>query len=469
MNVIPKLRAICGNENVLTDAEETTTHCTDWLKQKQGRALAVVLPSTTDEVAAIMRLCNDSNTPIVPQGGNTSYTTAAIPDDSGSAIVLAMAKMNRLRNLNTVSQTVTVEAGCVLEKLRAKTQQENLCFPLNLGSKGSCQIGGNLGTNAGGLNALRYGVSRNLCLGLEAITADGRIINLLSGLPKNNTGYDIKNLLIGSEGTLGVITAATLKLFALPANYVTAFLAVADVDSALTLLNLLQSASGGQVESFEIIPKTLLRLIKKNTPQASVPFTETPDYAILVEMAGNDGITDIFMNTLSEAEERGLSSQTSIATSETQRQNFWLTRELAPVATHMEGQWVKADICVPLDKLAALTDDLNLLLPTICEGLYIICFGHIGDGNLHISVQPKDYSPKNHSELSRQLHETIYDAVARVGGSFSAEHGIGQTKIGVMERYKDPTTLALMKDIKRVFDPNNIMNPGKVLYFSKNL
>ena len=462
-DIVENLRAVCGNDAVLLDDDATDKYRRDWLGQKHGRALAVVLPSSTEEVAKIMRLCNDNKTPVVPQAGNTGYAAAGTPDNTGKAVVLAMEKMRRIREINTIAKTVTVEAGRVLESLHTAVEEESLYFPLSLGAKGSCQIGGNLATNAGGLNALRYGVARDLCLGLEAVMPDGRIMNLLSGLHKNNTGYDIKNLLIGAEGTLGVITAATLKLFAPPATRATAFMAVPDVGAALALLNSMQAQSGGQVESFEIMPKALLQLLKKHTPQAAPPFSQLPNYSVLAEAAGNEGVEMIFEEVLTDTSERGWCSDIIVATSERERRCFWQTREMAPVATRLEGQWLKADVSAPLDKLTNLVNKLESRLPAVCEGHYIIAFGHIGDGNLHISARPKFDSPKAHPELTKQLTTAIYESVASVGGAFSAEHGIGQIKKEALVRYKDPTALALMREIKHVFDPNGIMNPGKIL------
>lgn len=462
-DIVENLRAVCGDDAVLSDDDATDKYRRDWLGQKHGQALAVVLPSSTEEVTQVMRLCNDNKTPVVPQGGNTGYVAAATPDNTGKAVILAMEKMRRIREINTIAKTVTVEAGCVLESLHTAVEKENLYFPLNLGAKGSCQIGGNLATNAGGLNALRYGVARDLCLGLEAVMPDGRIMNLLSGLRKNNTGYDIKNLLIGAEGTLGVITAATLKLFAPPATRAAAFMAVPDVGAALALLNDMQAQSGGQVESFEIMPKTLLQLLKKHTPQAAPLLAQPPNYSVLAEVAGNDGVETIFQEVLAGASERGWCSDIIVATSERERRGFWQMREMAPAATRSQGQWLKADVSAPIDRLADLVNKLESRLPAVCEGHYIIAFGHIGDGNLHISARPKFDSPKAHPELTQQLTAEIYESVASVGGAFSAEHGIGQTKREALVRYKDPTALALMREIKRVFDPNGIMNPGKVL------
>jgi FAD/FMN-containing dehydrogenase len=462
-----QLHNACGGQLTVGD-DINPRYLRDFLNQREGRALAVVRPRTTTEVAAIVRLCHNTQTPVVPQGGNTGYRAGATPDDSGHAVVLSLENMNAVRDINSAASSITVEAGCILANVQRVAEEAGLFFSLQLGAAGSCHIGGNLATNAGGLNVLRYGSARELCLGVEAVLPSGEVMNLLSSLRKDNTGYDLKNLLIGSEGTLGVITAATLKLFPRLVDRATAYAIVPDVKAALKVLDLCQKITGGHVESFELMPEILFKLLQKNMPDVPLPFSVLPPLAVLVEVAAEESASLSLQEALAEALACGLITDAALASSEAQRQQFWAVRELSPEATKREGSWSKLDVSLPADNLADFIDAVNHLIVDDVAGQYIVAFGHAGDGNLHLSLRPRGQAPEKNPALVAMLEEQILDAVYERGGSFSAEHGIGQTKLAAMKRYKNTTALTAMRAIKKALDPNNIMNPGKMIDVTSN-
>ena len=453
-SIIGSLQNIVGSANVMS-GDAGTQYLTDFLATHHGRAKAIVFPQNTEQVAAVVRWCNETKTPLTPQGGNTSYRAGSVPDTSGDGIVLAMGRMNSSPVINHEARLMTASAGCLLQTLQEEASAAGLFFPLNIGAKGSCQIGGNLSTNAGGLQFLRYGGARELCLGIEAVLPNGDIVNLLSAARKDNSGYDIKNLLIGSEGTLGIITAAALKLFLPPPCRIAAFAAVNNVKEALILLDICQQASGEQMESFELMPQVLLKLLQKHCPQTTQPFAELPPLAILLEAAGDDSIAERMQNGLMKALQKNIVKDVVIATTESYRQRFWQLRELAPEATRREGAWLKLDICLPLQNIVAFVTAAEKMF---CVDENIITFGHLGDGNLHLSLRPAA-----DEKTSAQYKIDIIELANSMGGSFGGEHGIGRMQMDLLKKYKPSAAYAAMRAIKAALDPNNIMNPGVML------
>ena len=473
--LIEKLVAIVGKSNVLTAQKDQTKYITDWPGDKSGRARAVVRPANTQEVSKIMALAYHTTTPVVPQSGNTGVAGGSIPDQSGDAIVLSLERMNIIRDISRPAQTIVVEAGCVLETIHTTVEELGLFFPLNFGARGSCMIGGNLATNAGGSNVVRYGNTRDLCLGIEAVMPDGEIMNLLSGLHKNNTGYDLRNLLIGSEGTLGVITAATLKLFPLPKARETCLATVNDISGSLELLNLIQAETGGAVEAFELMPKALFVLLAKHLPHLNQPFTDIPEMSVLIEIAATSdadakmsesGITPIVQkleNVLADAFESNLVTDAVIASSEAQRSEIWTLRESALEAITAEGERIGFDIALPLDAVHGFVDEMAGTVERILPGARMLPVGHLGDGNLHYTVFPKEDETANLRKHAADIKAAVYGPLSSYGGSFSAEHGIGASKLAEMTAFKDPAALAVMRRVKTALDSRGIMNPGRML------
>ena len=473
--LIDALTAIVGEAGIRTNDTETEAYLTDWHGQYRGQALAVVLPENTGQVSAIMKLADEHDVAIVPQGGNTGFMGGATPDNSGKTILLSLRRMNRIREIDATNMSMTVEAGCVLQTLHEKTEEAGLYFPLNLAAKGSCTIGGNLGTNAGGLNVVRYGTTRELTLGVEVVLIGGRVLHLLSGLRKDNTGYDLRNLFVGSEGTLGVITAATMKLFPQPVARATAFAEVRDVAAAVDLLHRLQAASGGGVEAFELIPDDILHVVFHHFPEIPQPLATRGRMNVLMEIGSTNpasGIADetgetplqtIMQETLSDAFETGLVLDATIAASEAQRKALWDVREMAPESHKRSKGVARSDISLPQSSLAPFYDEMVEGVRAIDPHLWICGYGHIGDGNLHFNLVADERSNSDFVEKKDRLYELIYDKVAKYNGSISAEHGIGQTKRAQLAKVKQPEVLDVMRSIKMSVDPKNLMNPGKML------
>ncbi|MED5304626.1 MAG: FAD-binding oxidoreductase [Pseudomonadota bacterium] len=473
--LISALRSIVGDSGLKTGGDETTPFLTDWHGQYQGRSLAVVMPDTTEQVSQVMALADRHDIAVVPQGGNTGFMGGATPDDTGHSILLSLRRMNRIREIDPVNMSMTVEAGCVLQSLHEATEQQGLYFPLNLAAKGSCTIGGNLGTNAGGLNVVRYGTTRELTLGVEVVLIGGRVLNLLSGLRKDNTGYDLRHLFVGSEGTLGVITAATMKLFPQPVSRATAFAEVRDVEAAVELLHRLQAASGGGVEAFELIPADILHVVFHHFPEIPQPLATRGAMNVLMEIgstnpasgmaddAGLAPLQEIMQDTLASALEDGLVIDATIAASETQRKALWDVREMAP-ESHKRSQGVaRSDISLSQSALAPFYAEMVEGVRAIDPNLWICGYGHIGDGNLHFNLVADERSNTDFGEKKDRLYELIYDKVAKFNGSISAEHGIGQTKRAQLAKVKAPEVLDVMRAIKASLDPKNLMNPGKMI------
>ena len=473
--LINQLADIVGNAGLRTGNDDTASFLTDWHGQYHGQALAVVMPETTAQVANIMALADANDIVVVPQGGNTSFMGGATPDADGRTILLSLRRMNRIREIDATNMSMTVEAGCVLQSLHEETEKQGLYFPLNLAAKGSCTIGGNLGTNAGGLNVVRYGTTRELTLGLEVVLMGGRVLNMLSGLRKDNTGYDLQNLFVGSEGTLGVITAATMKLFPQPAARATAFAEVRDVEAAVALLHRLQAASGGGVEAFELIPADILHVLFHHFPNIPQPLATRGKMNVLMEIASTNpasGIADntgqsplrtIIEETLGAALEDGLVLDATIAASEAQRQALWDVRETAPESHKMSAGVARSDISLPQSALAPFYDEMVAGIRAIDPNLWICGYGHIGDGNLHFNLIADEKSNADFDSKKVDLYELLYEKVAKYNGSISAEHGIGQTKRTQLAKVKSPEIMDVMRAIKASIDPKDLMNPGKVV------
>ena len=473
--IIAALHAIVGDAGLKTGDTDTESFLTDWHGQYRGRSLAVVMPETTEQVSQVMALADAYDIVVVPQGGNTGFMGGATPDDAGNSILLSLGRMNRIREIDATNMSMTVEAGCVLQTLHDTTEKQGLYFPLNLAAKGSCTIGGNLGTNAGGLNVVRYGTTRELTLGVEVVLMGGRVLNLLGGLRKDNTGYDLRHLFVGSEGTLGVITAATMKLFPQPVARATSFAEVRDVSAAVELLHRLQAASGGGVEAFELIPADILHVVFHHFPEIPQPLATRGAMNVLMEIGSSNpasGIADksgetplqtIMQETLATAFEDGLVIDATIAASEAQRRALWDVRENAPESHKRSRGVARSDISLAQSSLAPFYEDMVAAVKTVDPTIRICGYGHLGDGNLHFNLVADERSNSEFDSKKDQLYELIYEHVAKYNGSISAEHGIGQTKRAQLAKVKAPEVLDVMRAIKASIDPKNLMNPGKVI------
>jgi FAD/FMN-containing dehydrogenase len=473
--IITALTTICGAKSVITDADETAPYLTDWRKHYTGTATAVVYPGSTDEVSRVLAYANEHGVPIVPQGGNTGLCGGATPDTSGDAIVLSLKRMDQVLSLDLKSNTMVVQAGCILETIQRSAEAEGLLFPLDFGSRGTCRIGGNLSTNAGGLGVVRYGNARALCLGLEVVVPDGRVMNLLSPLKKDNTGYDLKNLFIGSEGTLGIITAATLQLFPAHQAVVTAFAGLRDIDAAISLLNLCQSASGGRVTTFELMPKSIIDNVMEHYPDTVQPIADIPAFSAFIEisstaptdaMPGLDGtmpLNNLMEGILEASLEDELINDATIATSSNQRAALWAIRELTPESEIKAGVAYKSDISIPIEHMAEFYHRAAAAAEAIAPGVRVFGFGHLGDGNLHYNLCIPRQGHPDFMALFPEFDTMLSGLLKQYGGSISAEHGIGQKKRHLLRDAKDATALAVMEAIKKALDPNGIMNPGKIL------
>jgi FAD/FMN-containing dehydrogenase len=440
----------------------------DWRKRVTGRALAVVRPGNTAEVAAVVKACSEHNTSIVPQGGNTGLVVGGVPNSSGTQIVLSMTRMNAVRAIDPANLTITVEAGCVLQNLQAAAENAGFLFPLSLGAEGSCTIGGNLGTNAGGTQVVRYGNTRELCLGLEVVTAQGDIWHGLSGLRKDNTGYDLRNLMIGSEGTLGIITAATLKLYPQPAAQLVAWAAVPSMEAAVQLLGLAHQRLGPGLTGFEVMGQFALSLVDKHYPQLRVPLWQGTPWCVLLENSDSESESHArgqFEALLEAAMDSGHVTDAVVAENLTQAKGLWHIRESITLAQATEGLNIKHDISIPVSSIPAFVGETDALLAQKVPGVRMVDFGHLGDGNLHYNVQAPEGAdgPAFLREFEDTVNTLVFDQVKRFGGSISAEHGVGEQKVHKLPHYKDATALAMMRAVKQALDPHNILNPGRVL------
>ncbi|MFO1299300.1 MAG: FAD-binding oxidoreductase [Burkholderiaceae bacterium] len=456
---------------LVTDPRDLEPFLVDWRRRYVGRAIAAAIPDTVEGVAAVVRWCAAHRVAVVPQGGNTGMSGAATPDDSGRSVVLSLARLKRVRAIDTVNNSITVEAGCTLAEVRAAAQAAGRLFPLSLPSEGSCTIGGNLSTNAGGVAVLRYGNARELCLGLEVVTADGETWHGLRGLRKDNTGYDLRDLFVGSEGTLGVITAATLKLYPLPAAQVTAMAALDDPHAALRLLEQAQSALGSSLTAFELISDLCLELVAKHFPDHRRPFAEPSPYYVLLETSDSEGeahATAAFEALMERALDTGIVRDAVVATSGAQSRALWALRESISEAQSATGKNIKHDVSVPISSIGDFVERTNAELAQRFPGIRLVVFGHLGDGNLHYNVSPPvdRCGPEHEAEflaLQPAINRVTHDSVHAFGGSISAEHGLGQLRRDESARYKSAIEMALMRRVKQALDPLGIMNPGKVL------
>ena len=463
---IEQLIAIVGGAQVLTAEADMAPHLTDWRGRYHGAARCVVRPGSTEGVAAVVRACAAAGVAIVPQGGNTGHVGGGIPDASGDAVLLSLSRLNRIRAIDPDNNTLTVEAGCVLQAVQEAAMEVGRLFPLSLAAEGSCEIGGNLATNAGGVQVLRYGNARELALGLEVVLPDGRIWNGLRGLRKDNTGYDLKQLFIGSEGTLGIITAAVLKLFPLPKSTATAWLAIESPSHAVRLLHALQAAFGTQLTACELVSDLALGMVLKHIAGAQPPLEPSP-WHLLVELSGpqeEQALREALEAFLADAFETGLLSNAVLAQSGEQARRLWALREDISEAQKKEGFSIKHDISVPVSRLPEFVERADAVLQAAYPGIRIVTFGHVGDGNLHYNPS-KPEAGENAQFIAAQadVHRLVHDVVAGLGGSISAEHGIGQLKREELRRYKSEVELDLMRAVKQALDPQGLMNPGKVI------
>ncbi|MGJ4918835.1 FAD-binding oxidoreductase [Bradyrhizobium sp. HKCCYLRH2060] len=465
--LIERLQRLVGVAHVLVAAEDQAPYLHDWLGKYHGATLAVVRPGSTDEVAAVMEACAAARVAVVPQGGHTSLSGGATPDASGRAIVLSLSRMNRIRAVDPVGQTIVVDAGIVLARVQDAAREAGLFFPLSLGSEGSCTVGGNLAANAGGVAVLRYGVMRELTLGLEVVLPDGRIWDGLRALRKDNTGYALRDLFIGSEGTLGVITGAVLKLFPRPTARATAFVAVADAAAALNLLRLSRARCGDRLTAFEFLTSATLEMILRQMPDIRLPFAALPEAAVLIELSdiGEEAaLTARLETTLAAAMTEGLASDAVVAQDGTQAKAFWRVRESVSEALVREGRALKHDISVPVAEIADFVTVMDAAVGAALTGIRPMVFGHLGDGNLHYNLmRPLDMSEDEFYRYGPRITRLVHDEITRRRGSISAEHGIGQLRTAEMPLCKPPLELELMLQLKRTLDPHGLMNPGKLL------
>jgi len=465
--LLDQLRSIVGAPHVLTEGDLTQWE-QDWRKRMRGKALAVVRPGSTAEVAKVVKACADAGASIVPQGGNTGMVVGSTPDASGTQVVLSLARMNRVRSIDEGNLAMTVEAGCILQAVQEASEKAGFLYPLSLAAEGSCTIGGNLATNAGGTQVVRYGNARELCLGLEVVNAQGEIWNGLSGLRKDNTGYDLRDLFIGSEGTLGVITAATLKLYPLPSASLTAWAAVPSVEEAVKFLGLAHRELGANLTGFEMMGQFALSLVAKHFPQQRVPFLGDSRFCVLVENSDTESEAHArtqFERLLEVAMEEGCVSDAVVAENIAQARQLWHIRESIPLAQAEEGLNIKHDISVPVSRIPAFCEETDAALRATIRGVRLVNFGHVGDGNLHYNVQAPEGGDMAAflREWEAKVNDIVFDSVRKFGGSISAEHGIGSLKVDKLPHYKDPAALAMMRAIKKALDPKNLMNPGRVI------
>jgi FAD/FMN-containing dehydrogenase len=454
-----RLAAVVGAAQVLRTAQDMAPYCSDLLGAHHGRPHCVVRPGSTAEAAAVVAACAAAGAPVVACGGNTGFCGGSIPDDSGTQVVVALSRMNRIRAIDTVGDSIAVDAGCVLAQVREHAAAHGRLLPLSHGGEGTSQIGGNLATNAGGLNVLRYGMARELVLGLEVVLADGRVLDMMRALRKDNTGYDLKQLFIGSEGTLGLITGAVLKLFPLPARRETALAAVADPGKAVELLAHARAALGARIAAFELVPRSGMALYLEFDRGAADPFDAPHPWYVLIELEG-EGLAA----ALEAALRSGLVSDAIIAQSEAQRASLWRVREGLAMAQVADPSNLKNDTAVPIAAIDAFIARASLAAERAVPGVRPIPFGHVGDGNIHFNLsRPPDMAPARFIERWPDLVAAIEAVALALGGSISAEHGIGRAKRAALQSARPAVELEMMRTVKRALDPHGLMNPGKVL------
>jgi FAD/FMN-containing dehydrogenase len=467
LNTLSELKAAVGDGSWLESPGDVAPFLSDFRRLYRGSTALVLLPRNVDEVARILRICNHEEVAVVPHGGNTSYCGGATPDETGAEIVLSLRRLNRVRQVDAADYSMVVEAGCTLAEAQAAARDADRLFPLSLGSEGTAQIGGNLSTNAGGTAVLRYGMMRDLVLGLEVVLADGRVLRGLKSLRKDNTGYDVKSLFVGAEGTLGVITAACLKLFPQPADTATALAGIDSPRHALDLLARLRTAAGDQVTSFELMPRLAVELTVKHVPGVANPLDQNTPWYLLIELSSpnpRQELLTLLTATLEEAAAAGTIRDAMLAASMAQAQAMWKLRESVPEAQRRHGASLKHDVSVPVSAIPTLIEEGTALVHRLAPEGDVVSYGHAGDGNLHFNVSQKpDADIKSFVARGPVLELAMFDLVESLGGSISAEHGIGRLKAAEFARRADPVELAVMHELKRALDPKGIMNPGKVL------
>lgn len=464
---LSRMKAIVGPSGFIDAADDMAPYLVERRDLYKGRAAAVLRPASTAEVSALMKIAHDTETRIVPQGGNTGLVGGQVPFETGEEVVLSLARMNRVIALDAENNTLTVEAGVTLAAAQDAAQAAGRLFPLSLASEGSCEIGGNLSTNAGGTAVLRYGNARDLVLGLEVVLADGRVWNGMRGLRKDNTGYDLKQIFLGAEGTLGVITGAVLKLFPRPRAVETSFVAVPDVAAAVRLLRLADEATGGLVTGFELMPRIGIEFVTRHLPGASDPLAAPSPWYVLIELASGgegDALSQALEAMLETAMEKGLVTDAAIAQSGAQRAEFWRLRESMSDVQRLEGGSIKHDVSVPVSAVAGFIARASRAVEKALPGIRPVPFGHVGDGNIHFNLsQPEGMDKLAYLARWDEMSAIVHGIVREYGGSISAEHGVGRMKRDEIAATKSPVEIELMRTLKRALDPKNILNPGKVV------
>jgi FAD/FMN-containing dehydrogenase len=462
-----ELKAVVGDGAWLDAPVDLAPFISDFRHLYQGATPLVLLPRTVGEVARILAICNREEVALVPHGGNTGYCGGATPDESGTQVVLSMRRLNRIRQLDAANYSMIIEAGCTLAEAQAAASGQGRLFPLSLGSEGTAQIGGNLSTNAGGTAVLRYGMMRDLVLGLEVVLADGRVMSGLKSLRKDNTGYDVKSLFVGAEGTLGVITAASLKLFPQPADTATALAGIDSPQQALELLAHMRSAAGDQLTAFELMPRVAVELTVKYIAGVANPLAQGAAWYVLIELTSpnpKQNLMTVLTDELQAAAARATVKDALIATSLAQSQAMWKLRESVPEAQRHYGASLKHDVAVPVSSIPRLIAEGSKLVERLVPEGQVVSYGHVGDGNLHFNVsQRPDALRTAFLARARALESAMFDLVESLGGSISAEHGIGRLRAAELAARADPVEIALMRAVKRALDPKGILNPGKVL------
>ncbi|GAA4736048.1 FAD-binding oxidoreductase [Modestobacter marinus] len=465
--LLPALRAALGPAGLVTDPDQIGSYLTDWRGAWSGAAAAVVRPGSTAEVAAVLRLCRDAGVAVVPQGGNTGLCGGAVPDASGRQVVLSLGRMRRVRELDPANQTITVEAGAVLQSVQEAAAAAGRLFPLSLGSEGSATIGGTLATNAGGTAVLRYGTMRDLVLGLEVVLPDGRVWHGLRGLRKDNTGYDLKHLFVGAEGTLGVITAAVLKLFPAVRSRATAWVALPGPAAAVELIEVVRALAGDRLTGFEVMSRQSVAFVLAHAAGVRDPFPAPHPWYALVELSDTlpgAGLAEVLETALGEAFDRDLARDAVIGSGSAQVASLWALREGISEAQNAEGPSLKHDVTVPVSRIPEFVERTDRALAAALPGIRVVAYGHVGDGNLHYNLsKPVGSADAAFRARADELARVVYDSTAAFAGSISAEHGIGQAKRDLLADYEDPLELELMRGVKALLDPAGLMNPGKVL------
>ncbi|MDJ0759135.1 MAG: FAD-binding oxidoreductase [Woeseiaceae bacterium] len=462
-DLLKSLQAIVGRSGCVTDPGALEPHLTEWRGKARGSTAVMLVPVSTSEVAEVLAFCNSQGIAVVPQGGNTGLCGGAIPDDSGEQVILNLRRLNRVREIRPDDFSITVEAGCLLADVQSAAADADRLFPLSLSAEGSCQIGGNLSTDAGGINVIRYGTAREQVLGLEVVLANGDVIDGLRSLRKDTAGYRLETLFVGSEGTLGIITAATLKLYPKSGETVTALVSIPDASDSVNLLSRLRGNCGDSIDAFELISRTALEYVVRHIPDTRDPFHETHDWYVLLELSSDhirDSLEAVLMSCLTDK----LITDVVIAKNDAEAEAFWRIRHSISAAQKFEGASLKHDIGVPIDRIPELIEAGRELVESRLPGGRLCAFGHVGDGNLHYNVgQPPGVDPGQFLASGEEFTEALYDLVRQFGGTFSAEHGVGMFKKHHLTRFRSEAELALMRTLKAALDPANILNPGKVL------